>query len=240
MNSRKRKRIVTTMLAMTIGLGVLAPDESHAATLQQLFDGNSIKTNNTVFFDWQLDPSSDASTGLEPDFTKIDVIPIQSSNTVGLRFNANDQWTTIGETFIDSFFSYSIATTIGSSSVIDSQLTLSSFKVDGVGGAINIIDELSDQNDNLIALNDVFVDNLSGDSDLVDRATFNGQLQLSVETSVLVFGDFDEDIVHLNTFEQSFTTSAVPLPSAAGLFIPGAITAFAATWQRNRSKVNHS
>lgn len=240
MNMKMHTHTASLILSLAMGAVALLPGKAQAANLQQLFDGDVIAINNTIFFNWQLDPSSDASPGSEPDFAQIEVAPTQSNNSVGLRFNAGNQWTALGEDFIDTFFSYSVATTDGTTSIVGSQLALLGFEFEDFGGAINVIQEVSDQSDNLIALSDVFVDNLIGDSKLDDSSTFNPLPELSVANSVLLFGDFDEDITRFRSFEQSFSTNVVPLPSTYGLFAMGVLTAGVSSWKRKRLSLVHA
>lgn len=223
MSTHNRSKLTKILFTMTIGVFAMLSDQAQAINLQQLFDGDSIAINNTVFRDWQLAGDTDASAGFEPDFTQIEVVPIQSSRSVGLRSNTNDSWSTIGDTFIDTVFSYNVATTNGTTSIVASQLELLGFEFEDLGGTINLIEELSGQGGDLVALNDVFADNLGGDSFLLDSVVFNPQPQISVATSILVFGDFDEDVVRLNTLEQRFTTNTVPEPATFGLFAASAL-----------------
>ncbi len=224
----------------TLGVGLIlawhglsmASGTAQAVTLQQLFDGDSITIGNAVFFDWQRDPASNTSAGFEPDFDQIEVVPIQSGNSVGLRYNAADQWTTVGGTFIDTFFSYVVTTTSASTSIVASQLELVDFEFEDFGGAINIVEELSAPNGDLVALNDVFADNLTGDSSLFDSVSFGSPSQIDVATSVLLLGDFQEDVVRLNTFEQSFITRSIPEPATLGLFAASVLATASAVRRR--------
>ncbi len=234
MNPLTRIKLYRLLFVFT-GAAFTATHAAHAVSLQDLFDGDTITVAGVTFADWLLDDIvSDASPGSEPDFTLIDVSPFQTGNTVGLRYTANSQWSVTDDNFIDTFYSYTV--TAPTAPVVEAQLELTGSGITGFGGSINIIDDLSDAVTLPVGLNAVFVDNLVGDAMLGDSSLLASLSQLTVETSVLIAGDFSGDSVALQTFEQRFVLdqTAVPEPATATLFSAATWAALFASRRRKR------
>ncbi len=238
-NNRFKPRMAAILVTAS---AVAAPLPASAVPLQDLLDGGSIVFGDATFSDWQLDPFSDADPGPGPDFTQIDVTAFQSGNILGLRYTANDQWSVEDDGFIDSFFSYSLTT--GSTPITGVELELLDFEITGIGGSINLIDDISDPTGGPLAATAVFSDNLTGNAQLLDSSPFASVLSLEVESAVLLAGDFPGDEIVLNTFEQRFVLDAdadgaIPEPATAGLFgIATAVIASATRRRRTRTPIH--
>ena len=237
MSIKKYKK--TGAAAWIASLSAMLPASgAGAVSMQELFDGDSIVVGDVTFTDWQLDPGGDASPGFEPDFNLIEVEPIQSGSVVGLRYMANDQWSVVDDNFIDTFFSYSVTT--GPSPAVGSELELTDIDFLGDGGTIDVTEEQSDGLGNFLGLTAVFSDNLNLDAQLLDSVSFTPPaFELFVETSVLIAGDFLDDEVLLNAFEQRLNLDvvadgAVPEPATVGLFALATATALTTVNRRRR------
>lgn len=194
-----------------------------AIPLQDLFDGQDLIVDDKVFFDWTLINLVVTDPVLDPDLGLIDVIPLEDQPlNPGIRFEANGQLVVTDLNFLDLQFGFSVATLDPRLFIKDNSLEIVDFGFGGIGGVIAIIETVSDAGGNILADKFVQADQLLGVFDLFDTATFARQSEIFVEKNILLAGDFSDDAVSLDVFEQRFSQVAEPTSGALiGLGLAG-------------------
>ncbi|MGK7943624.1 MAG: hypothetical protein AB4058_04065 [Microcystaceae cyanobacterium] len=177
-------------------------DSNPICTLQELFDGGSILIDNGLFSQWDL--LSVNATGQVPDFSLVEVIPLNSNpNELKLSYQFNGQLTVSDLNILDLQLAFNLATISNTVSIEGTSLEIADFSfAQSEGGAIDILEEIFDNSNQIVAGLSVFAEN--DDSELFDSVQFEPQSSLSLETSFFLVTDEENDMVALNTFEQSF------------------------------------
>ncbi len=110
-------------------------------SLQELFDGGTIRINDKVFTSWRLFSLSAHAT-LLPDPRLIEVLPIDDSLNPGLRYDANGQFSVNGQpstlVFRVIHFGYVVGSLDGLPRIKDHRLELQDFRLAGDAGFVRI------------------------------------------------------------------------------------------------------
>jgi len=223
--------VPTGLSAAVITNGCERSDQ--ACTLAELARGGSIRIEDQIFADWFVEDSST----LTVDISGIDVIPLDDQPlNPGLQFNGNGALSTIGLDLIDLTLGFTVSTVDGAARINDNSLEITghNFGAGNSGGFITIFEDVFDATGALIGEKFVTADNADPPIlDLFDSAAFSPVALVSVEKTILLAGDSENDTVTLETFTQRF--SQVPEPASWVLVMLGLLGAGLTRRGRRRS-----
>jgi hypothetical protein len=175
--SKLMKKNITFLINVLILL--VTASGTQAASLQDLFAGDSITVGDKVFDDWSLLGQTDPVTG-SIDLSLIDVTGINSDPlNPGLLFTANNQLSVNGTDFLDLNFGFSVTVLDPQFSIKDFSLGILDFDADV--GLILIEEQIFDENFNSISFKDAFVDNLLNTKKLSNSDEFSPLDKIFVE-----------------------------------------------------------
>ncbi len=216
--------------AVVITSGCVSPDQCN---LEELFNGGTITIEDKIFNDWSFFGGF-TNKPVSPDLSLIDVIPLDDDPlNPGLKFNANDQLSTVDQEFISIEFGFRLATLDGSARIKDKSLELTGLEFGADSGLILIDESVVDGNGNSLGQNFVVFDPLSGNFALFDSVDFAPQPSIAVRKIIGIQGDKIGDTISLNMFEQRFSQTTVPEPNfTLGLLALGTVAAGSA-WKHN-------
>ena len=122
------------LLAATLLVGGTLHNPAGGATLQALLSGGSMNVGNSLFSDWQL-LSLDATSGLNPDLSLIDVNPLAGDpSSPGLQFTTASQLSVAGINAIDLLVQFRVDALSGNNSFTGHTLSLTGINFGSDGG----------------------------------------------------------------------------------------------------------
>jgi hypothetical protein len=175
------------------------------ATLQQLFNGDSINVGNSQFSDWEL-ISLDATAVVTPDLSQIAVVPlVNDPSNPGLQFAANGQLSILGLNSIDFAFKFRVRALAGGKAFTNHELALTGISFGSNGGLANISDDASDSSGADLGPTLVIADKASNFTQSLDTLGFAPQSEMFVVTNVFISGLSGTDAINLASFTQRFS-----------------------------------
>ena len=199
------------LLAATLLVGGTLHKPAGGATLQSLLSGGSMNVGNSLFSDWQL-LSLDATSGVNPDLSLIDVNPLAGDpSNPGLQFTTASQLSVAGINAIDLLVQFRVDALTGSNSFTGHTLSLTGITFGSDGGIAYISDEITSHLGADLGPALVIIDNVSDVTQLVSTSSFSPQSGLSVVTNVFLTGLTSSDSINLTSFTQRFSQNGAPV-----------------------------
>jgi len=191
--------------------------EAASCTLEELFAGGSLTVNDKVFENWSPGPNE-----LDSDFSQIVVTGLDDGGNdpgPGLRYDLNGQASYIGAEFADdwwtTFFYFEVATSDGSAKINGASLTIIDFQLfDGRGGV-----EIVEYGRNFRGT--LSVPNIYDPPPLYDSTSFDSQSRIQIETELRIYAFQQFAGGSIDSFEQRFSQTVIPIPPALWLFGSG-------------------
>jgi hypothetical protein len=184
-----------------------------SCTLDELFGGGSIQTNDKLFDNWALERNIGS---IEPDLSQIDVVGLDNGGTnsgSGLKYNANGELFVDFFDFIDLAFNYQVSVLNPSMMIVGNSLEILTYDATD-DGFITVDETVFDQSFFSLGTKHVEIDPYFGTIDLFDELEFDEQSLLIIEKEIYI--DAFSGSAELIMFEQRF--SQVPEPETLVLF----------------------
>jgi hypothetical protein len=187
----------TAAISLTAGF-------AQAATLADLFSGQSLVVGDKVFTGWTLGQNPNLVNLSQIDVTTLTDQPLNP----GIKYTVTGDALKVSDTNkIDLSFNYTVSTTSAQTLIKDNSLALTGYSFMGNGGLIAIGESLGPLGSKL-----VYFDNKNDDQQLTDLVNFpQPQFSLPVSTTIQVNGDFAGDMANVTMFEQRFSQVPEPL-----------------------------
>ena len=214
-----------------------ASGAGQATTLGELFDGANMTVGDKLFSDWTLIDFDDSANPGNTAYNQIVVNPLADQPlNPGLEFVSTGILTVSDMDFMDLYFSFTV-TSMGAL-IKDNSLEITGYEfgADNLGGLIYIEEHVYDVADNLLAFKTAEIDNLFDIDDPYDWAEFAPQQSIYVEKNIMLYSDFMDDTVSLNSFEQRF--SQVPEPATI-LLVSTGLLGIGALRKKRKAKLNN-
>lgn len=208
-----------------------------AAMLGDLFGGDDMTVGDKLFSDWELINFTDSANSSNTDYNLIVVNPLADQPlNPGLEFVSTGILTVSDLDVMDLYFSFTV-TSMGAL-IKDNSLEITGYEfgADNLGGLIYIEEHVYDVADNLLAFKTAEIDNLFDIDDPYDWAEFAPQQSIYVEKNIMLYSDFMDDTVSLNSFEQRF--SQVPEPATI-LLVSTGLLGIGALRKKRKAKLNN-
>jgi len=218
------------MLSFTTGgyssVITIGCSEAESCTLEELFAGGSITVNDKIFENWVLDFNT-----LVYDFSQVVVTGLNDGGYdpgPGLRyeFNGNLSIKVSHEIELDTVFYYTVATTEEPAFIKDASLTLIDYQFENVFGGVGVNEFISQcQLHPWPYIGDLSIGANEEGAGFFDSVEFTRQPSLFVSTELLLYayptGLGGIGSAGIESFEQRFSQTIIPVPPALWLFGSG-------------------
>ncbi|MCA9236152.1 MAG: hypothetical protein KDA44_11820 [Planctomycetales bacterium] len=124
-------------------VGWASPAGVFGATLATLVGGGSITVGNAKFDNWEL-VAADATSGVLPSLTQIDVLPLSNDlSNPGVQIQGNGQLTTTGINALDVYLRFRVSALAGGNAFAGHELNLLGVSFGGLTGRAVVSQELA-------------------------------------------------------------------------------------------------